>query len=84
MIDDDQDKIGSFIHGIKVVGNRNFITEAANIYNIDQIILALPSVSRKTIKEIILICKETNCRTEAINTTRSNCLYFRINSCWIS
>ncbi len=66
VIDDDQDKIGSFIHGIKVVGNRNFITEAANIYNIDQIILALPSVSRKTIKEIILICKETNCTIKTL------------------
>lgn len=66
VIDDDPDKIGSFIHGIKVVGDRNYITEAAGIYDIDQIIIALPSVPRKIIKEIILICKETDCTIKTL------------------
>lgn len=66
VIDDNKDKIGSFIHGIKVVGNRNYIVEAASIYNIDQIIIALPSVPRKIVKEIIMICKETDCMIKTL------------------
>lgn len=66
IIDDSPDKIGKFIHGVKVVGNRDYIIEAANIYHIDQIIIAMPSVKKKIIKEIILICKETNCDIKII------------------
>lgn len=66
MIDDSAEKIGKFIHGVKVVGDRSYIIEAANVYNIDQIIIAMPSVKRIVIKEIILICKETNCDIKII------------------
>lgn len=61
VIDDNAEKVGKFIHGVKVVGNRNYIIEAVQVYGIDQIIIAIPSVKKTVIKELILICKETNC-----------------------
>ncbi len=61
IIDDDLKKQGTYIQGIKVVGTRKDIIDCANLYNIQEIIIAMPSVSRKTIKEIVEICKETNC-----------------------
>lgn len=61
IIDDDPHKQGTFIHGIKVVGTRNDIIDCANLYHIDEIIIAIPSASKKTISEIIDICKETSC-----------------------
>jgi FlaA1/EpsC-like NDP-sugar epimerase len=61
IIDDDGDKQGKYIHGIKVVGTRSNIKESATLYNIDEIIIAMPSVSKKEIREIVEICKETAC-----------------------
>lgn len=60
-IDDNRDKMGSYIQGIKVVGDRTKIIEAAEKYDISDIFVAMPSVPRKTIKEILEICRETGC-----------------------
>ncbi len=59
IIDDDVNKQGKYIQGIKVVGTRKNIKECATLYNIDEIIIAMPSVSKKEIREIVEICKET-------------------------
>lgn len=61
IIDDNLNKVGKYIHGIKVVGNREDIIEAAEYYQIDKIIIAMPSVSKKVIRDVLMICKETNC-----------------------
>lgn len=62
IIDDDKNKWGSFIQGIKVQGGRDKIVECANMYGIDEIIIAMPSAPRKNIKEITEVCQETNCK----------------------
>lgn len=61
VIDDDINKQGTYIHGIKIVGTRKNIVECTNIYKIDEIIIAIPSASKKSLSEIVEICKETNC-----------------------
>ena len=66
VIDDSPDKIGSYIHGIKVVGNRYTIIANAKRYKIHEINIAMPSVSKKRIREIISICKETGCRLKIL------------------
>lgn len=66
IIDDDPDKQGSYIQGIKVVGTRYNIIECANIYQIDEIMIAMPSVSKKIISEIVDICKETSCELKIL------------------
>lgn len=60
-IDDDIAKFGSYIQGIKVVGNRFDIVETVRKYHITDIIIAMPSAPRHAIKEILDICKETEC-----------------------
>lgn len=66
VIDDDRMKVGNYIHGIKVVGGRNEIIEMAATYRIDEIIIAMPSSSKKVIKEILDICKETKCELKTL------------------
>ncbi len=66
VIDDDRSKIGNYIHGVKVVGGKEEIIESAAQYDIDEIIIAMPSASRKDIKEIIDICKETKCELKTL------------------
>lgn len=61
IIDDDPEKQGTYIQGVKVVGTRNDIVETANLYHIDEIIIAMPSVAKKIIREIVEICNQTNC-----------------------
>ncbi|MCD8022465.1 MAG: polysaccharide biosynthesis protein, partial [Lachnospiraceae bacterium] len=61
VIDDDEQKHGSYIHGIRVVGGRDMILRYVERYQIDQIIIAMPSQSKKTVREILDICKETSC-----------------------
>ncbi len=61
IIDDSPEKQGTYIHGIKVVGTRKNIVDCANLYQINEIIIAMPSASKKTISQIVDICKETSC-----------------------
>lgn len=66
IIDDDSGKWGRFIQGIKVVGGRDRIIECADIFGIDEIIVAMPSISRAELSEILDICKETNCKLRSL------------------
>ena len=66
IIDDDKNKWGRFIQGIKVVGGRDKIIESADLYDIDEIFLAIPSASPAQIKDILEICKETNCKLRSL------------------
>ncbi len=60
-IDDNKEKSGSYIQGVKIVGDRNSILDAVLKYEITSIIIAMPSASKKAIREILDICKQTNC-----------------------
>lgn len=66
IIDDDKGKWGKFIQGIKVVGGRDRIVECADIYGIDEIIIAMPSISREEMSAILDICKETSCKLRSL------------------
>lgn len=66
IIDDDQGKWGRYIQGIKVAGGRDRIIECADLYDIDEIIVAMPSISRPELRKILEICKETNCKLRSL------------------
>ncbi|MBO5459338.1 MAG: polysaccharide biosynthesis protein, partial [Lachnospira sp.] len=61
IIDDDRQKVGKFIKGVKVVGTRNKIKEAAKLFDVDEIIFAIPSAAVEDKRAILNICKETDC-----------------------
>lgn len=66
IIDDDPSKWGNYIQGIKVIGGRDRIIECVDTYDIDEIFVAIPSASRQTIREILEICKETECKLRSL------------------
>ncbi len=66
IIDDDTNKRGKYIQGIKVIGGREKIREAADTYAIDEIFIAMPSVPKSVISSIIEICKNTNCKLRTL------------------
>lgn len=65
-IDDEPNKQKLQVYGLPVVGGRDKIVEAVEKYEIDDIIIALPSASKKEISSIIKICKTTKARLKII------------------
>ncbi len=65
-IDDDRSKRGTRIHGVKVVGGRESIPRMAVRYNVDQIVLAMPSSKKKDQQDILSICAKTGCRLKTV------------------
>ena len=66
IIDDDKSKKGSVINGVKVVGGREDISSVCDQYNIDEIIIAMPSASKEEIKEMLDAAKETKCKLKML------------------
>lgn len=58
IIDDDARKHGTYIHGVKVVGGRDKILEYAKKYSINEIIVAIPSATKKEQRRILDICQQ--------------------------
>lgn len=65
-IDDDKAKVGNYIQGVKIVGDRNSIIENVEKHTVTDIIIAMPSTPRKTVKEVLDICNKTNCRLKIL------------------
>ena len=65
LIDDDQGKQGLRIHGVRVLGTRKHLRELINKYQIEEVIISMPTVSREVIRDIFFQCREmgVKCRT---------------------
>lgn len=58
-IDDNPNKKNKYILGVPIVGMRNDIPKNVRKYNINEIIIAIPSARAKDVREIIEICNTT-------------------------
>ncbi len=66
IIDDNKEKVGSFLRGIPVVGTRTHISQMADKYHINSIIIAMPSASKDEISKIVTECQKTNCEIKIV------------------
>lgn len=66
VIDDDQKKWGTFIHGVPVVGGRRKITQSVVRFGIQEIVLAIPTLKPHERKNIINICQQTGCKMSTL------------------
>ena len=66
VLDDDPKNIGQEILGVKVVGTTDDAVKFANQYNVEEIILAMPSIDKKSLSEIIKKCQPTKCKIMTI------------------
>lgn len=60
IIDDDKAKKGTYIQGVKVLGGREYILSVCEEQGVNEIIVAMPSASKKQISEILEICQRTD------------------------
>ena len=65
-IDDNPGCQGKYLRGVPIVGGRDKIAESVEKYGIDEIIIAIPSANRSSLKPLIEICKETGCRIQIL------------------
>ena len=65
-IDDAPAKLGMRVHNVPVLGTRNHIPDIVRRDNVDEAIIAMPTVPGRVIREIIAICKEAEVRFRTI------------------
>ena len=57
-IDDDPAKIGTRMHGVKVLGGHNRITDVCAKHDVNEIIIAIPSARGSVVRHIVEHCRE--------------------------
>ena len=58
IVDADPNKLGTYIHGIKVLGNRNDIPRIVNNYDVQQVTIAIPSLNGTEREKLVEICND--------------------------
>ena len=58
IVDADPNKLGTYIHGIKVLGNRNDIPGIVENYGVEQVTIAIPSLKGAEREKIVEICND--------------------------
>lgn len=66
VIDDDPGCHKKLLRGIPIVGDRTYIQDAVEAYQIEEIIIAIPSAPKSRIREVLEICKETGCKMQLV------------------
>ena len=66
IIDDNPAKKGKYIHGFPIVGRRSDIPHMADKYDVDEIIIAIPSAPPTVTRDILSICQETNAKLKIL------------------
>ncbi len=65
-LDDDSAKQGVRIHGVEVLGPTGRIKEIAEAYDIEEILIAIPSATRVQLRRVIEMCEGTSLRFRTV------------------
>ncbi len=63
LIDDDRNKVGTYIHGVKVLGTSSGLKKIILANNVKAAIIAIPSLSQKTLRGIYDAARESGIET---------------------
>lgn len=66
IIDDNPEKKGKSLNNIPIIGGREMIVDAADRYDIDEIVIAIPSAAPADVRDIIVLCQETGARVRRL------------------
>ncbi|UCG32593.1 MAG: polysaccharide biosynthesis protein [Phycisphaerales bacterium] len=65
-LDDDSHKLHARIHGVEVLGRTSDIKEIAAEYQVDEVLLAIPSATQRQIRRIVELCSGTGLRFSTV------------------
>ena len=66
IVDDDPKKQGRYMRGVQICGGHEHIPELVEQFDVDEIILAVPSASEKVKSEIVSIAADTGCSLKTV------------------
>jgi FlaA1/EpsC-like NDP-sugar epimerase len=66
IVDDDFTKIGRKVNYVQVVGSTNVIKEMVKKYDIEKIIISIPSIDKENKKRILNLCADTQCKLKIL------------------
>ncbi|MBI9014043.1 MAG: polysaccharide biosynthesis protein [Clostridiales bacterium] len=65
-IEDDDESLGQFINGVRILGNRFDIYSVSKRYEVDEIILAIPGKDAHLTREILLESSKCGCKVKTV------------------
>ena len=65
-IDDDESKFNRLMGGVRILGNRHDIPSIVKEHKVKEIIIAMPSVTRNEIRNIMEICSPLKCKVNTL------------------
>jgi FlaA1/EpsC-like NDP-sugar epimerase len=65
-LDDDETKWGTQIHGIEILGGIDKTKEICDEHSVDEILIAMPSATRKQVRRVVELCQGTNLRFKTL------------------
>jgi len=66
LLDDDRTKVGGYIRGIKVLGTTDLLREVIAKHHAEAVIIAIPSLNHKTLREFYHSAKQSGLQTVKI------------------
>ncbi|MBR2973141.1 MAG: polysaccharide biosynthesis protein [Clostridia bacterium] len=66
LVDDDKNKRNQMIYGFSVLGTRNDIVRICEEKNVDDILIAIPTIGGEERTKIISICETTECKVRIL------------------
>ena len=66
IVDDDKNKQNTYLHGVKVVGTTDQIPEIVGNYEVEQIVIAIPSLAPDDYERIVEYCQQTEVKVNAM------------------
>lgn len=66
IVDDDKNKQNTYLHEVKVVGTTEQIPEIVGNYEVEQIVIAIPSLAPDDYERIVEYCQQTEVKVNAM------------------
>ena len=66
IIDDDPVKQGQHLRGVRIVGGRDAIVKAAQKYQVEEIVVAIPGAAPRARRAIVDLCQKTGCKLKTL------------------
>lgn len=66
IVDDNVSKLGQRVNGVPILGTTQDIARVCEEANVSEVIISMPSASKSKLKEIVNLCKQTNCKIKTL------------------
>ena len=66
VVDDNKQKVGSYIKGLKIEGTTKDIERLCEKHNVSEIIIAIPSAPKEKVNKIVTQCHKTKCNIKIL------------------